>query len=63
MGYYANSAKTTGSFFLLTKGNAPYCANQYMFELNAKEDSPKTAGKITFNLEPNDEMFELLRYY
>lgn len=50
MGYYANNFKTTGSFYLSTTAEAPFCANQYLFEMTVSENSPKTAGEITLKL-------------
>ena len=50
MGYYANDFQATGDHYLTTSDEAPFCSNQYLFEMTVSQNSPKTAGEILLKL-------------
>ena len=53
MGYYAVNTIVYGTHYLTTTGESPYCTNQYIFEIVFDSSSPKTAGEIWINLQPD----------
>jgi len=51
LGYYADGFVGTGKFYVATASEFPYCGDQYMFEMQLSNDSPKTAGEISLDLD------------
>lgn len=49
MGYHVNR-DATGSHYLTTAAEAPFCTKQYLFQMTVNENSPKTAGEITLKI-------------
>ena len=65
LGYYADGFIGTGSFYVATASEAPFCGDQYLFEMTLNENSPKTSGEIKLNLnkDTSDEYSVLITKY
>lgn len=51
LGYYADGFRATGTFYLATAGEEPWCGDQYLFEMKLNKNFIKTAGEITMDLD------------
>ncbi len=51
LGYYADGFKATGTFYLATASDEPWCGDQYLFEMKLSKNFVKTGGEITMDLD------------
>ncbi|KAG1683085.1 Pancreatic triacylglycerol lipase [Nymphon striatum] len=50
MGFYADQSKGRGQLYLVTREDKPFCANQYMIEVNSSLANKLTWGKLEVTL-------------
>lgn len=61
MGYFADSFSSTGTHYLSTAFDAPFCSKQYLFQMIVNKRSDKTAGEITLNLAGSNNKVSVLK--